>query len=220
MRRDEQLAFCKKCSNRKMDVQQGLLCNLTGEKATFTNECPDFNLDPTVKVELNDTEPLENQDIKAKLSTDAYERLRIEQNLPMAIISGSIAGLIGAILWGVITVATNYQIGYMAIAIGAGVGFSMRYFGKGVDQIFGISGGLIAILSCAVGNFLSVMGFVAQAEGLGYFETLTRFDYSFLIPVMTETFSAMDILFYAFAGYEGYKFAFRVFTEKELSTVK
>ncbi|WP_323758429.1 hypothetical protein [Roseivirga sp.] len=220
MRRDEQLAFCKKCSNRKMDVQQGLLCNLTGEKATFTNECPDFILDPTVKVELNDTEPLENQDIRAKLSTDAYERLRIEQNLPMAIISGSIAGLIGAILWGVITVATNYQIGYMAIAIGAGVGFSMRYFGKGVDQIFGISGGLIAILSCAVGNFLSVMGFVAQAEGLGYFETLTRFDYSFLIPVMTETFSAMDILFYAFAGYEGYKFAFRVFTEKELSTVK
>lgn len=203
-----------------MDVQQGLLCNLTGEKATFTNECPDFILDPTVKVELNDTEPLENQDIRAKLSTDAYERLRIEQNLPMAIISGSIAGLIGAILWGVITVATNYQIGYMAIAIGAGVGFSMRYFGKGVDQIFGISGGLIAILSCAVGNFLSVMGFVAQAEGLGYFETLTRFDYSFLIPVMTETFSAMDILFYAFAGYEGYKFAFRVFTEKELSTVK
>lgn len=220
MTRDEQLTFCKICTNRKMDVQLGLICSLTGEKAAFTNECSDFNLDDTVKIELNDTEPLENQDVKVNLSADAYERLRVEQNLPMGVISGLIAGLVGAVLWGLITVATGYQIGYMAIAIGAGVGFSMRHFGKGMDQIFGIAGGLIAVLSCALGNFLSLIGFAAEAEGYGYFETLMLFDYAYFIPVMTDTFGAMDILFYGFAAYEGYKFAFRTFTEKDLSEVK
>ena len=219
MTRDEQLAFCKKCTNRKMDVQQGIICSLTGEKASFTNECPDFNLDENVKEIVSNTEPLENHEVKAKISQQAFERLRLEQNLPIALISGLAVGLLGAVLWGAITVATNYQIGYMALAIGAGVGFSMRHFGKGVDQIFGISGGLIAVISCALGNFLSIIGFIAEAEGLGYFETLEMFDFTYLIPIMTETFSVMDIVFYGIAGYEGYKFAFRVFTEHELSQV-
>jgi hypothetical protein len=45
MTREEQLTFCKKCTNRKTDMQQGLICSLTGEKANFENECPDFILD-------------------------------------------------------------------------------------------------------------------------------------------------------------------------------
>ena len=220
MTREEHLTFCSRCTNRKMDLQQGIICNLTGEKADFTDECPDFNVDPTVEVVLNDTEPIEDLDLKANLSSEAYEKLRLEQNLPMAIIVGSITGLIGGILWGVITVATGYQIGYMAIAIGAGVGFSMRHFGKGLDPIFGISGALIAVISCVLGNFLSIIGFVADSEGLEFFETLAIFDYAYLIPLMTETFDFMDVVFYGIAGYEGYKFAFRVFTEKELSTVE
>ncbi len=147
---------------------------------------------------------------------EILENLKSEQNLPKAIISGIAAGIICAILWGAITVITNYQIGYLAIALGAGVGFTIRYFGKGITAIFGISGAIIAILSTVLGNFLSIIGYVANYEGLGYFETLTLFDYSQLIPVMTETFSFMDIIFYAIAGYEGYKFAFRVITNKDL----
>ena len=63
---------------------------------------------------------------------------------------------------------------------------------------------------------LILIGFIANSEGLGYFETLSLFDYSQLIPIMTETFSGMDLLFYGIAAYEGYKFSFRTFTEKDL----
>ncbi len=49
MTREEQLFFCKKCIHRKMDMQQGLICNLTSQKATFQNECSDFKHDETVK---------------------------------------------------------------------------------------------------------------------------------------------------------------------------
>ena len=218
MTREEQLVFCKKCINRKMDMQQGLVCSLTSEIANFSEECSDFELDAEAEERLNLTEPIEHGELMVKVSDKALEKLRSEQNLQLALISGIGVGLVGALLWGAITVVTDYQIGYMAIAIGAGVGFSMRYFGKGIDQIFGISGGLIAVLSCVLGNFFSIIGYVANYEELGYLETLTLFDYSQLIPLMTETFSPIDLLFYGFAAYEGYKFAFRVVTEEELSS--
>jgi hypothetical protein len=48
MGREKQLESCKKCTNRKMDIQQGLICNLTSEKATFTDECTDFNVDKKI----------------------------------------------------------------------------------------------------------------------------------------------------------------------------
>lgn len=217
MTREEHLQFCKKCTNRELDMQQGLICSLTKRQANFTGECPDYNYDESVIEQMDDTEPLDRQVALAKVSEKALERYRAEQNLPVAIGVGVLVGLIGAGLWAAITVATGYQIGYMAIAIGAGVGISMRMFGKGMDQIFGISGGIIAILSCLVGNFFSIVGSIANYESLGYLETFNLIDSSQIIPLMSETFSGIDLFFYAIAGYEGYKFAFRIFTEKELA---
>lgn len=216
MTREEHLKFCKKCTNRTLDMKVGLLCNLTGEKANFETNCNDFKLDETVVERLDNTEAVEHAFAIDQLSDKNLEKFKSEQNYPKALITGVVVGLIGAFLWGVITVVTEYQIGYMALAIGAGVGFSMRYTGKGMDQIFGISGAVIAFLSCLLGNFFSIIGFVANVEGLGYFETFILFNYSQLIPIMREAFSPMDLFFYAIAAYEGYKFAFRTFTEKDL----
>ena len=148
------------------------------------------------------------------------EKLRLEQNYPLGLIATLLVGLLGAILWAMITVATEYQIGYMAIAIGLGVGFTMRYTGKGVDQIFGISGALIAVGSCLLGNFFSIMGFYANMEQVQLFDVFLSFDYSYLPTVMAESFSGMDVLFYGIAGYEGYKFSFRAFTEQDIAELQ
>ena len=83
----------------------------------------------------------------------------------------------------------------MAVAIGLGVGYSIRTFGKGIDTVFGIVGAAIALLSCLLGNFLSIIGFIANAEGLGYVETLLMLDYSFVPELMAETFSIMGFTF-------------------------
>jgi len=144
------------------------------------------------------------------------EKKKLEQNLPKAVIGGLLAALLGSIIWAVITVATGYQIGYMAVGVGFLVGFSVRYMGDGIDQIFGITGALFALLGCLGGNFLSLIGFAANSEGLGYFETLLSVDYSVVPQVMIEAFSPMDILFYGLALYEGYKFSFRQFTDSEM----
>lgn len=216
MTREEQLVFCKKCTNRKLDFELGMLCGLTEKKADFNIECPSFIKDDTVIENAGYIQSNSDRNISIRVSKDVITKLKSEQNITLGVISGIIVGTIGALLWGFITVKTGYQIGYMSLAIGAGVGLSIRYMGKGIDEIFGFIGGGIAIVSCLLGNFYSIIGAIANYESLGFFETLFMFDYSQLFSVMSSTFKPIDILFYLLAAYEGYKFSFRNLEEKDL----
>ncbi|WP_236032991.1 hypothetical protein [Algoriphagus pacificus] len=178
--------------------------------------CPTYSIDERAAMEMGANDLVEPAFMVENISESKLRELRMEQNFPLAVLGGIVAGIIGAVLWGIITVATNFQIGYMAIAIGAGVGFTIRFLGKGVDQSFGYAGGAIALLSCVLGNFLSILGFVANQEELNYIETLIYFDYSYTFILMQETFEIIDLLFYGIAAYEGYKFSFRQLTKEEV----
>jgi hypothetical protein len=144
------------------------------------------------------------------------EKLRMEQNLPMGFVAGFAAALLGALLWAIITVSTGYQIGWMAVGVGFLVGFSINKMGRGIDKTFGIMGAALALLGCLMGNMFTLLGVVANEEGMGYFELFLTADYSAVLDIMIETFSPMDILFYGIAIYEGYKFSFRQLTEEEI----
>jgi hypothetical protein len=163
------------------------------------------DLTPNTEVEINATKKVLTEDERNRIMTD----LRFEQNLPLALLSGTITALVCALLWAAITVATGYQIGYMAIAVGLAVGYVIQFTGKGIDQIFGITGALLALSGCLIGNFLSNIGFIAHSSGLGYFEVFQALDFSLIVELMKETFNPMDLLFYGIAIYEGYKFSFR-----------
>lgn len=216
MTRHEHLKFCKTCTNREMDLKLGLVCKLTGRIANFEGECESYNHDETAVAKMDDEVEMVSSEITSKISESTLEKLKSEQSLPAAIFAGIFIGVLAAIAWAAITVSTGLKIGLVAIAIGAAVGFGMRFFGKGIDQIFGIYGGIIALVSCILGNLFSVIGFVAISEGLGLFETFLNFDYSYSFDVIKETASPMDLIFYAIAAWEGYKFSFRKFTQKDL----
>jgi len=216
MTREEHLVFCKKCTKREMNSRIGLVCSISGEVANFEEECKSFELDQEVIERIDAEEAIVHHEVLGKLSIESISKFQAEQDYSKAVLFGLLAGIAGAILWATITVVTNFQIGYMAIAIGAAVGISVRFMGKGIDQIFGLTGGAIALVSCILGNFLSIIGFIANAEGLGYFETLMLFDYNLLLPIMKEAFNPLDILFYGIAAYEAYSISFRSFTEKDL----
>lgn len=145
------------------------------------------------------------------ISTDTYRRLRQEQSLPLAILAGFGAAVVGALLWAAITLFTEYQIGWMAVGVGFLVGFAVR-LGKGIDKIFGIIGAVFALFGCVLGNFLSLIGFISKQESLGLVSTLGAIDYTKMPNAMASTFSAMDLLFYGIAVYEGYRFSFRPLT--------
>lgn len=145
------------------------------------------------------------------------ERLKMEQNLPMGFLAGSAAAIAGAIVWALITVSTEYQIGYMAVGVGFLVGYAVRFMGKGIDKVFGVMGALLALTGCLLGNFFSLVGFAAKQDDIGVLDILVSIDYSLVPGAMMETFSPMDLLFYGIAIYEGYRFSFRLITEQEIT---
>ncbi|MCI0553792.1 MAG: hypothetical protein L0287_22820 [Anaerolineae bacterium] len=142
----------------------------------------------------------------------AIEQLDTDANLIMGLIGGAIAMLVSAIIWGIITYVTEYQIGYMAIGVGFLVGIAVRYFGKGHSMIFGLSSAALSLLGCALGNLLFYTGVIAREEGASFIEV-----FFFLlttpaatIELFTLAFEVMDLLFYGIAAYVGFRVALDV----------
>lgn len=148
---------------------------------------------------------------------ERYEQLRNEQNLPLALFAGIGAALVGAAVWATVTVTTEFQIGYMAIAVGFIVGYAVR-LGRGIDKIFGIVGAILALFGCAFGNVFSLIGFISKQQHLSIFDTVSRLDFTKIPQLLTANFSVMDLVFYGIAVYEGYRFSFRRLTEADATS--
>ena len=146
----------------------------------------------------------------------AMQRFQSEQNFVGGILAGFAATIVGAIIWATITVATGYQIGWMAVGIGFLVGITMRAVGKGIDKQFGIAGAVISLVGCLFGNILSVSYFVAKAKGVGILDVLLTLNPASAFDLLVATFNPIDVLFYGIAVYEGYRLPFRQITQEEL----
>ncbi|MBV9571304.1 MAG: hypothetical protein JO056_08695 [Alphaproteobacteria bacterium] len=128
-------------------------------------------------------------------------------NFGLAIVAGIAVAVLGAVLWAFVTVVSGYELGLMAIAIGFLVGQAIRFAGKGTDKRFGYLGAVCALAGCLLGNYLSAIAFFAKAQGLDLMQVIGILDPDLSQKLMTATFSAMDLLFYAIAIYEGFKFS-------------
>lgn len=144
------------------------------------------------------------------------QTLHEEQNLVMGGLSGFVAAMLGAGIWAAVTVATEYQIGWMAVGIGFLVGYAVRFAGKGIAPVFGAISAVLSLLGCAVGNVLTFAWFIAAAEGMSFMEVVGQLDFAIVVGLLTATFEVMDILFYGLAVYFGYKTAFRQVTQADL----
>jgi hypothetical protein len=172
---------------------------------------------------------MNNDDLSERMAADqtaglsepellmAMDRLRDEQNLMMGVLAGLVAAVLGAAIWATATIATGQQIGWLAIGIGFLVGAAVGMVGKGIDRKFGFAGAALALVGCALGNLFTVAYFIAQADGTPYFELLARLDLESILEIMIVAFDPMDLLFYAFAAYFGYRYALREVTEADLA---
>lgn len=172
---------------------------------------------------------MNNDDLSEKTSADqpagisepellmAMERIRAEQSLVMGVLAGLVAAVLGAAIWATATIVTGYQIGWLAIGIGFVVGAAIGMVGKGIDRVFGVAGAVLALFGCALGNLLTIAYFISQTEGVPYFDLLARLDMDAVLNIMVTAFDPMDMLFYAFAAYFGYRYALREVTEEDLA---
>jgi len=159
---------------------------------------------------------LEEASLDPRQVEQTLERIRSEQNLLSGILGGAAGAIIGAALWAVVTVVTGYQIGFMAVGVGFLAGLGVRRFGKGIDPSFGYAGAGLALLGCALGNLLAMCGLIANKFNVTFFNVLSGLSVESIGNLMVATFEPFDLIFYAIAVYEGYKFSFRQITMEEL----
>jgi len=131
------------------------------------------------------------------------------QNFNLAIPAGIGAAVLGAVVWAIVTVATEMQLGLMAIAVGFLVGRAIRAVGHGVEPKFGYLGAACALIGCVAGNALSDIGFYAKLRHIGFGQALGDIDMALLTKLLDPSSHPMDLLFYGIAVYEGYKFSFK-----------
>lgn len=212
MERSENLEFCKKCINRKFDPAQGIICGLTQKVADFEDNCENFSLDESAREKTHRDELVSDENQTVELDEKTIDKLKTYQDFYYAIVGGLLVAIISAFIWAAITVATQYQIGFMAIGVGLLVGVSIRFFGAGIEKKYGYLGAFLSFLGCLLGNLLSQVGFIAEDQGLGFFETISYLNPGIIGSIMVETFNPIDLLFYGIAVYEGYRFAFRKIT--------
>jgi hypothetical protein len=135
-------------------------------------------------------------------------------NLPLGIGAASVGALIGAALWAVLTVVTNFKIGYAAVGVGALAGFLGGRFGGGAPALPPIAAG-IGLIGCVFGDVLTdaheVADEVNKSGGdAGLFKVLkamVQHPSDFGWPVYKAGFSAIDVLFYGFAAYAAFRLA-------------
>jgi hypothetical protein len=130
------------------------------------------------------------------------------ENFFLGLVAGLVAMVIGAGVWMGVAVTAGSQlhlipIGFMAIGVGALVGFSVRVVGNGRGIIFGILGAVLTFLGCLGGDVLTV---VQQSTGptLSFVDALRTLDLTLLV---TNLFSRMDVITYVAYGigiYEGF----------------
>lgn len=98
------------------------------------------------------------------------------RSMSLGISAGVAAGVVGAVIWAVITAATSTRIGYLAIGVGALVGFAMGKLGRGpVNGPLPIIAGAITLVAVVVGDaFGWASAVVGEAQDQG-FEGLSTF---------------------------------------------
>lgn len=144
------------------------------------------------------------------------EWIKSQQNIKWAFLAWTITMLLASIIWATITVKTWYQIWYMSLGLGAAIWFSISFFWKGLDQIYGIIWAILALIWVILWNILSFIGFVSIEEWISLFETFKLIDFRYLPEILMDTFVPMDLIFYWLATVVWFQLSFRKITEEEL----
>jgi len=109
--------------------------------------------------------------------------------------------------WAGIIFAFQLRLGFLAIGVGAGVGWAVRHYGRGRREVFGLVAILCALLDCAVGDILGGCALLAQSADVPFSKVLTSFSGKAFAEILHLMFSPKDALFYLIALFTSYKYA-------------
>ena len=240
----ERLAICNNCINRKLDYEQGYVCQLTGRFADFEGTCKHYVLDHTVidtiKVRTKDrpfvplfdqVPPKEEPETMKKAapkktsqkkqpSKVALKKLRRYQSFLYALIGGLLITATAAALWAFITAMTGYQGVYLALGVGVLVGIAVRFFGAGIKRIFGVLAALLALTGSLLGYYLSQNGFLEELQLARIMGIPDYLDQELMLNSMRDSFVPLDLVFYGLAVLLAYFIAIRRINSRKMARLE
>jgi len=111
-------------------------------------------------------------------------------------------GSLGAAIWALITVVTDYQLGIIAIVLGILAGVGAARGGRTPQSQ--IVGAVSAAICYFVAQILTIFALLsADGNGMAIFDPAVMG--ILLGEILEETFSSMSVLFLGLAVYEGYR---------------
>ena len=143
---------------------------------------------------------------------------RTNQHLPMAVLAGSIGAFLGALAWLGLTAFTSFQVGWMAIAIGVGIGGIVRVAGKGIDRDFGLIAAILTLVGSGAGTLLSACWMLAvQSEQTAFMDLLFSLTPGLIGQLYAGMLSPMNMAYYGAAAIAAYWLGIRRIRREELA---
>jgi hypothetical protein len=148
-------------------------------------------------------------EVDAKDFSKYWNYLKKKENIALGILGGVAAALIALIIWAVLIKFSGYKVGWMAIVAGAGIGFAVRYLGKGISPEFGIAGGAIAFLLWLFGNLITAVLIFSRMKNISFLTIISHMDFPTVMVFLKAVISPIDWLLGFAAAYTAYFFGFK-----------
>jgi glucan phosphoethanolaminetransferase (alkaline phosphatase superfamily) len=123
--------------------------------------------------------------------------MKEQKNYIIPLVGAFVGILLSGAIWGGIAIATDSEIGFVALATGALTGFLVATFAKkNIDVIHQLYAVVASILGIFLGKYIAISYFANKLYDTGYFnnEIWTAYKESII-----STLEPMDYLFFALA---------------------
>jgi len=123
-------------------------------------------------------------------------------NVGMAVLAGLVVAVACAVVWGVISYATNYEFSFLAIVVGLAVGTAMARIGRVRTPAFGIVSASLAVFGCALGSLVAEI-LIFHRHHVPLSDILTNMNIVF--HYYPQDVGALGFLFWVLAALYGYR---------------
>ena len=148
---------------------------------------------PETHIDQNSSE---NTDYTRLRYDERLAHARTKQNLIKGISAGLLCAVLGAELWGAFSYYFGTQMPWNSLIIGLIVGFGVRLYGKGVDKIFGVIGGVLAFIGCLLGFFFSECILISYNEMKPLMTVIFNLSQTKSSELLIQAFTPLNILLY------------------------
>jgi hypothetical protein len=99
-------------------------------------------------------------------ATAFVDHLRAQQSILRGAAGGAAAAVLAVLLWSVAALLAGLPLLWLMVGAGVVTGCAVRFFGRGIDALFGLLGAAVALAASAGGGFLVLALLAAQQRSL------------------------------------------------------